>query len=50
MKNFKELHEALTNAIESAVNQYLADGGKLSDLDWFSYKEWNEDDRSNAEL
>ena len=35
---YAELHEALSDAIEDAVTKFLAEGGQLSDLDWFTYE------------
>ena len=38
MEVTKELIDALAKALEEAVIKYVADGGKIEDLDWFSYK------------
>ncbi len=41
----EKLTKCFMKAIESAVQEHLEKGGKISDLDWFNYEPWDIDDR-----
>lgn len=45
----EKLRIALEDALMRGVQEYLAMGGRLSDLDWFSFRELEESYKARAQ-